>query len=283
MTCNSLAEEYDLANMTTRELQSLKKAIQDELDARQTNEADNIPSAVEISDIGSFTLQEVIDTCKAITDRQEQLNHFDSFEVPVGTWTVGKNLYSGTYSVAASNPKDSGYIYLTLSEYNNRVFNLSAEDTGCPFRHFVLSDGDTIEIPYNTLVFTPGSFGVSFEGANGNGTRVDVSQYNESELKQIYHLFIDALANQKDLPKIVVPAGIWVVGRDIPVGTYDITAHITAEHGNFSFESDAISLYGYGSDIEKAQQITLTEGSVVVTDGCVAELTISADEVFFGK
>lgn len=287
---NSLSEGFNLSEMSTRELQTLKKAIQDELDARQTNASDSTLSSMEISDIGSFTLQEVIDTCKAISDRQTGLNSFDSFEVPIGTWTVGKNLYSGTYAISMPAPSfigdfassDYASINMNLSEYGKKNVGLSGNYHEYLLNHVLLSDGDTLEIDETSLSFSPGTYGISFEGANGNGTPVDISQYSDMELTQIYQLFISALANQQDIPKMTIPSGIWIVGRDIPVGTYAISVYCPSGSGNFSFSSDQLDVSGNHDEIIKLQS-EFREGSIVIADGCFADLTVSSDEVFFGN
>ena len=84
-------------------------------------------------------------------------------------------------------------------------------------------------------------------------------------------------------------AGIWVVGQDIPEGIYDISAYITKNYGNFGFSiidqsgNSILSLHGYGNDLKSASHIKVYEGNIIIADGCVAEMTISSDNIFFGN
>ena len=90
-----------------------------------------------------------------------------------------------------------------------------------------------------------------------------------------------------------MPGGIWVVGEDIPAGTYDISAVLADSHGNFDFyvysstgwkssSGDILTLYGYGNEAKTAMHIELKDGYVLVVNDCTATLTPSSDDVFFG-
>ena len=288
---DALSEDGSFTNMPLRKLQAMNGLIQAEIDKRTTIPENDGPGAVQIDDLGSLSCKEIIDTCKAIADRYDHLNTFDSFNVPIGTWTVGENLFSGIYSVRqVSNDYNYPYIYPSLAEYGNTQLVLSAQDPSCPLEHIVLNDGDSFEVPFNEIKLAPGILTIQFENADAAGSVIDVSEYNEAELIQIYRTLIAALSNRKDLPKITIPGGIWTVGQDIPAGTYDISAYINSSSGNFDAEvlkagqyyQKTISLFGYGNERKDALQIVLNEGDVFVAGGCKADLTVSSNNVFFG-
>ena len=99
------------------------------------------------------------------------------------------------------------------------------------------------------------------------------------------------------IPSLTVGCGIWIVGLDIPSGTYDILAFVSENYGNYSFSifdedteffgpgslGNQISMFGFGNKSEtKASNITLTSGEIIITDGCMATFSVADENVYFG-
>lgn len=248
-----------------------------------------LPSSDEISSENAADLAAL---CKAVAAEYERRHSFDSFNVPVGTWTVGKNLNSGLYSVQLMNGKDYGYFTFVLSQYGNSKVLASTESKQGPFSHIWLNDGDTVEITADTVTFAPGIFGAVFEDADQGTASLDLSMYDDKALTELYHELILQLG-QEPVSSITVPGGVWKVGEDIPAGTYDVSAVLNDSHGNFSFSvysssswkstfGDVLSVHGYGNEEKTAMNIELKDGYVLIASDCTATLTESNENVFFG-
>lgn len=302
---NATAETLNYEDMSLEELQVILDSVQAEMARRQklVDETETAASQFEVLDENetaasqfegkNFTVNELINMCAAITREMSLRNNFEGFNVPVGEWTVGKHLNAGQYAILAKN--QDGYIFcdFVLSRFGGSEASISGEAEPGFIHHIDLNDGDTVRIKYSEVVFSPGTFYPTYEGADYSQSLVNFSEYTDNELKLTYQSIMHILSGQ-DIPSFILECGIWVVGEDFPAGTYDIEAFLNASHGNYSFllfsdSSDLnmfsadLSMFGYGDDRDtSAANIVLKEGDIIITDGCMAKLTASNSNVFFG-
>ena len=242
-------------------------------------------------DFSEYSTKDYVNLCAAINDELLSRNQFDSFDVPIGTWTVGKQLQSGLYELTIQSEHDFSFFDLSLSAITGVPLRVSVETLSGPFSHLVLEDGDVIDLKSSGLRFCAGIPFPSFEGSDPGKTPFKVSDYTDEELKDLYQIIVKKLESC-DLPDQVLPGGIWVVGKDIPAGTYDMKSSLKS-NGNYTimvnsstnFRSsfaDLLSIFGYGDDGKEALNVELQEGYIVVVEGCKAILSQSDDNVFFG-
>lgn len=265
--------------------------------ANNVNDDQNINNSI-ISDIipdvdiSQLTVADLTGFCSNIARELEKRNSIDSFDVPIGTWTVGENLNNGLYSVQLKYGQSSAYFNFTFSQFGNSNVRASSESPKGAFRHVRLNDGDIVEITSGPVTFSTGTFAPIFADANEEGVTVDLGTFTDEELIVLYHSLIQQLG-QHSISSMTVPGGIWVVGEDIPAGTYDIDASLGDSHGNFSVLvcssanvmssfGDVLSMFGYGNEIETAMNIEMKDGYVLILDDCSATLSASDENVFFG-
>ena len=107
----------------------------------------------------------------AIANELQSRYTIDEFDVPSGTWIVGKHIKSGTYSIRpASGAKKNSNIHYEIktAQIGNNSMMLSGEaESGFP-SHVVLRDGDTITINYSGVSFSTGILFPSFTGVNAS-------------------------------------------------------------------------------------------------------------------
>ena len=290
------ADTIDLKSMTIEELQALIDAAQEEINLREANAetASLEENRSEYAFIDSLSVQELVDAAAAVDEALREKLAIDSFDVPVGTWTVGKHLNSGLYSIIPQNERDNVHCTIALKEFNNDSIQIKGETESGYYHHLFVEDGDTIEVKYNGVTFLSGSPCPTFEGANTHNCKISLSEYSAGELQSLFSAIVKKLEGES-IPAFTIDAGIWVVGKDIPAGTYDIDAHVDGKNGNYGFSVYAeskrfghgkgvVSMYGYGQKHEtKAANIELKDGYYVFADGCMATFTVSDTNVFFGQ
>ena len=239
-----------------------------------------------------YDTQDLINLSKVVSSVMQERQQVEQFEVPVGTWTVGKHLNPGLYSISIP---EGGYTYffVTLNQFGGARVLVSVDSEAGPFSHIYLQEGDILEVMSGEVVLSTGICVPSYEETFAEAVEEDFSGYNDSELQELYSILTKKLEDQ-ELPKISLPGGIWVVGEDVPAGTYDIDVFLRDSHGNFGFTvyssinrmnnsvGDLLSLHGYGAEHEEAKNIVIPEGSIIVVSGCEAVLSPSDENVFFG-
>lgn len=293
---NGIADEKTLQLLYEKETERLENAKLDDVNRYKgkpiKGDSEEASEIVE-KPIDDCSIEELVNICCAINKALTDRNNLESFDVPVGTWTVGKNLNAGLYAVLPTKPKDYNHFTVSFSQTGKSIM-MQGETKSGYIRHVFLNDGDIIEIEYNNSTLSPGTPYPHFDGEDYSKAPIIVSDYNDDELKTIYSEIMELLANQ-DFPSLTIDGGIWIVGQDIPVGTYDIKAYVNEEHGNYGFNvfSSAseietlggdISMYGYGNgDETSASNCELKAGNIIITNGCMATLKVSDENVFFGN
>ncbi len=246
-----------------------------------------------ILDFEHYDKQDLINLSAAVAAVLQERQQIESFEVPVGAWTVGKHLSPGLY--AANMLKEPGFSYfdVTLNQFGCVTTRVTVETKAGPFSHMFLQEGDVLDVKSDGVLLSAGICCPTYEGADAAAVEEDFTVYDDGELKELYSLLTHKLADQ-ELPDIQLPGGIWVVGEDVPAGTYDISAAVQDNHGNFQFKvysahnrmvnsgGDMLSLFGYGADPEEAKNFEIPEGCTIIVDGCVATLSHADENVFFG-
>ena len=288
----AFGENSGYENLTLDELQAILDDVQAEIKRRSSSETESGAVAIQLGD-QHYTVEELIDMCSAINHELLTRAEFESFDVPVGTWTVGKHMKAGLYSIVPQNTNDSVYCDVSLSQLNGNKVSVSGEVESGFIHHLLLSDGDTIEIKYHGVTFSSGSPYPTYEASDYSKSVISFTNYSDKELKETYSA-ITKLLSGTSVPTIILECGIWIVGEDIPAGTYDIEAFVNEKRGNYSFliydDSKMLSLnrsdfamFGYGKSHEtNASNIVLVDGNIILTQGCMATLTVSDTSVFFG-
>ncbi|MBR6817195.1 MAG: hypothetical protein IKM86_01140 [Acidaminococcaceae bacterium] len=120
---------------------------------------------------------------------------------------------------------------------------------------------------------------------------IELSKYSDNEIIELFNQIQQEIVNRKISKSAELPPGSYVVGKDIPAGTYDIYAKCTGNgwvnitifdsQGNGKFFGTV-----YGEDYptgtikgEGTWHITLVEGDKLEVTG-QATLTISAGVLF---
>ena len=253
---------------------------------------DDAPTGI-LPDLDKCSAGELEGICSDIVELLE-VSEVEKFTVPAGTWIVGKNISSGVYSIKSTGKSSSVYCSIKSSRWGDSAILISSETASGSLRHISLIDGDEIEISYKEVVFSREASYPKFQTAEKTGKSYDLSDYPQKELQNVYQTAIQKLSGQT-FSDIVLSGEIWIVGKDIPSGRYDIKAYVKEGHGNYSFQVynneknssesglSQISMFGYGNDVStNASNIELKEGAVVVADGCMLKLSHADEDVFFG-
>ena len=292
---NGIADEKTIKLLYEKETERLENAKLDDVNRYKGKPIQEKPEELdEIVEkpLDDCSIEELVNICSAINKTLEDRNNLEAFDVPVGTWTVGQHLNAGLYAILPTKSKDSCFFDVTYSETGNTVMLQGEAESGY-IRHLLLSEGDKIEIKYNSSTFSPGTPYPHFDGEDYSKAPFIASDYSEEELKIVYSDIMELLANQ-DIPSITIEGGIWIVGQDIPIGTYDIKAYLNEEHGNYEFSvynsiseietlGGDIAMFGYGNgDETSASNCELKKGNVIFTNGCMANLKVSNKNTFFG-
>lgn len=284
------AEDYCFDTMTEAELRALIQHAEAELQRREEYAREDVANLNLAGQ--AYTVEELAHVCAAIKDEAERRGAFNEFEVPVGTWEVGKHLSAGTYAIRPQSGSGTVYLDVTSSRLKSKL-SVSGECESGWFRHIELIKGDSIEIKYNKVVFSPAELYPVFAGADHQQSPIDVSGYSDAALQQTYAEIVKQLADAQ-VPEITIPSGVWVVGEHIPAGTYDIVAFVNEDTGNYSFYlcngladvakyGGSMSLHGFGKKYDtSAASITLKEGNALLLDGCMVRLTKASQNLFFG-
>ena len=253
---------------------------------------DLVNSIIPGVDITQLSTAELTGICSNIAKELEKRNTIDSFDIPNGTWTVGENLNNGLYSIHLKNGQHYAYFNLTLSQVGNFTVRASSESEKGAFSHVWLNSGDVVEITSGPVTLSTGTFAPTFADADEDGISIDLNTLTDDELVELYRNMIQQLS-QHSISSMTIPGGVWIIGEDIPAGTYDIKASLGDSHGNFSvliysttsFISsfgDVLSLFGYGNEEETAMNIEMQDGYVLILVDCTATLSTSDENVFFG-
>lgn len=293
---NGIADEKTLQLLYEKETERLGNTKLDDVNKYKGKpikmDSEEVSEIVE-KPIDDCSIEELVNICCAINKALVDRNNLEPFDVPVGTWTVGKNLNAGLYAVLPIKPKDYNHFTVAFSQTGKSIM-MQGETKSGYIRHVFLNDGDMIEIEYNNSTLAPGTPYPHFEGEDYSKAPFIVSDYSDDELKTIYSDIMELLADQ-DFPSLTIDGGIWIVGQDIPVGTYDIKAYVTEKTGNYQFSvfdslsemeslGGEISMFGYGNESEtSASNCELEAGNIIFANGCMATLKVSDKDVFFGK
>lgn len=94
---------------------------------------------------------------------------------------------------------------------------------------------------------------------------VDLSAYTQEELLALRDSINQELLKRGIEKEVEVPPGIYVVGEDIPAGTYTITTHATSWFCslNVSNKSGKKVFYGSFNNGEKIGKLVLEDGFTV--------------------
>ena len=247
-----------------------------------------------ILDLDHYKTQDLINLSAAVAAILQERQQVDPFVVPVGSWTAGKHLNPGLYSVQLATEDGYNSIDITLSQFGNTTTRVLIDSPAAPFSHMVLQDGDVFNVLSDELALAEGICCPSYKEANIEAVKKDFTIYDDSELKELYNILMKKLANQ-ELPDIILPGGIWVAGEDFPTGTYDVSAFVNDPYGHPSFKiytesrrmvnsgGDLLTMSGFGSEPLEARNIDIQEGYIVIVEGTEAVLSHSDDNVFFGS
>ena len=238
------------------------------------------------------TDEDLMNLCAAISVELQSRNRIESFQVPVGSWTVGKHLKSGLYSIGVQDKNHLSYFDLTLSQFGGITVRASVDSPAGTIDHIWLQDGDTIEIKSDAVIISAGVPFPQYEQADPEAVSDDLTLFTDAELTSLYHMIIPMLQGKTLLP-LDLPGGIWIAGEDFPAGSYDAVAYLKDDRGNYGFSvyEDAanfgynwgiVQLYGYGSEEKTALNLDIPDGGIVFVNGCRAKLSTSNPDVFFG-
>lgn len=285
-------ENSGYENLTLEELQAILDDVQAEINRRSNSETVPEATTIQLGD-QQYSIEELVDMSSAINHELLTRANFSSFDVPVGTWTVGKHMKAGLYSIVPQNINAGVYCDASLSQFAGSKVSISGETESGFIHHLLLSDGDTIEVEYHGVTFSAGSPYPTYETSDYSKSTISFTDYSDKELIETYLTITKQLSNAS-VPAIILECGIWIVGEDLPAGTYDIEAFVNENSGNYSFliyedskkfsqnRSD-LSMFGFGKIYEtSASNITLVDGNIIFAKGCMAKLTVSNSEVFFG-
>ena len=216
------------------------------------------------------------------------------FSVPIGEWKVGKNLEPGTYMLMAvedGNFYKNSSIEIISHRWKGNYFSPYLEDGSIPFENLVLLDGDTIHIKYDEVLFKKCATVVRL--SEECGTMYDLSSMSESELLVLNEEIVKLLGNSDEVSRFSLNGGIYVVGKDIPEGMYDVEMCGSARGGNYTFEvyssakdmgvwNGVPAVYGFADESQTVRNITLHAGEVVYLDDAAAVFSKGTEDVFFG-
>ena len=97
----------------------------------------------------------------------------------------------------------------------------------------------------------------------------NLSGYTYDQLVALQHYITQEIMSRPEWKEVEVPSGIWIVGKDIPVGTYSI--HPTARGAFLRVYTDKnkmIANQGIRTESQAVGKIVLLEGyQVDVSDG----------------
>jgi len=300
---NGIADEKTLTLLYEKESERLESAVNEALeDTGESDKYKNLPTQeipkenTQITEkpIDECSIEELVNICSAINHELQIRNEIEPFDVPVGKWTVGKHLNPGLYSIQPHKSDDYMHFIVTYNNAGHNTLGMESEAESGLLHHVLLSKGDEIEIQYGSVTFSTGSPYPNFNGEDYERAPIIVSNYSDDELRTIYSSIMSLLSNQ-DIPEMTIEGGLWLVGQDIPEGTYDINAYLNDEYGNYQFSlfndessiadlSGEISMYGYGKKHDtSAANCQLKAGNLIFANGCLVSLKVSNDNVFFGK
>jgi len=307
---NGIADEKTLELLYELESERVEKAKTDGLETpdaaskkeKTVKKEDETVREIGGKTIDQYSVEELINICCAIKKEVSKWNDIEPFDVPVGKWTVGEHLNPGIYSITSIDPNDSSDweevdFQITFVNGSGQAHHMRSQSLSGSFHHIPLSIGDQIEIEDKSATFSEGIQFPEYEGEDDSKIAIDFTDYDYEELVLTYSAIIEELAN-KEIPEMTICAGVWIVGKDIPEGTYNISAYIE-DGANYDFYviSNISKLldYAYGDDVlyemegygkdagTNASNCELSNGNVIVTRGCMAKLTVFDNNVFFGK
>lgn len=291
---NELTEEE--AQLLQRELHANKNTLPDSQQDRKPS-----LSAYANPESPDYVLDEgaSIEDClhlNAQIARELELrtNASIEFSVPIGEWTVGKNLESGTYTlipVKDGNFYKSSSIEIISPRWEGNYFSLLLEDGSIPFENLILLDGDTIRIDFDEMRFKKGPAVVCLSEALG--TMYDLSSMPESELMALNEQIVKLLGHSDQISSFKLNGGMYVVGKDIPEGVYDVDICGSANGGNYTFElypslkdvglfNGDPSVYGFADESNTIRNLELHAGEVVFLEDAAGIFTLGKKDVFFG-
>lgn len=303
LKANGIADEKTLTLLYEKESSRLENAVNAALeDSEESDKYDNKPTQptpestpqIQEKPINECSIEELVNICSAINQELQIRNQIDPFVVPVGKWTVGKHLIPGLYSIQPQKSDDFMNFIVTFNNSGHNTLDMESEAESGLLRHVLLSDGDEIEIKYSSVTFSSGTPYPHFKGEDYLKAPIIVANYSDDELRTKYTSIMTLISNQ-DIPEITVEGGLWVVGQDIPEGTYDINAYLNDEHGNYQFSlftdessigdfSGELTMFGYGNKHDtSAANCQLKVGNLILASGCLVSLKVSDDDVFFGQ
>lgn len=304
---NGIADEKTLELLYELETERLEKAKTDGLESTDSEapkkvkpekKEENIISEINGTPLDQYSIEELINICCAIKEEVTEWNEIEPFNVPVGKWTVGEHLNPGVYSIISYNDLDQTIFDVKYQNGSGEDYYMRSQTPSGNFYHLPLNIGDQITIEDESATFATGIPYPEYVGEDATQISIDFSDYEYDELVSTYAYIMKLLANQ-NIPEMTITAGVWTVGKDIPAGTYDISAYVEEEDGNYDFRVFAditklklntyddeeryyMSGFGNGSSTN-ASNCELKEGNVILANGCRAKLKVFDNNVFFGK
>ena len=242
-------------------------------------------SSVVSDDFAGYTTEELVATCAAISQEMQTRNSIKAFDVPIGTWTVGKHLHPGIYSIASAS--NGSYFKFDVSgkKYGG---NEEASFWGTDIvSHIALDENDVISISEGSAAFSAGKVFPDYSEANTNYSILTVEEFSSENLCELYYRLVEELAEKKT-GKICLQSGAWVVGEDVPAGIYDITVKANSKNSQFllrifnSKEDQYYPLWVSGDTQDQVAMKELKKGNIIVLAGSM-ELVPSSSNIFFGE
>lgn len=198
-----------------------------------------IPCVAESIDLTNMDVESLIKLKDAINAELTSRPEASPFKMGPGEYTVGVDIKAGKYYVALEDRGDIGYIFIYDHKDGEKIDSVSfhLEDKAT---RITLEDGNYFSIEHTTLMFS-------------------LNEYENG----VYYRY--------DLPEgTIVPAGMYVIGVDIPAGTYQLFATTLEEKVVFIYPS-ATNKEDYESIYPKASSTDYVTAMLI--DGNVIEFT----------
>jgi len=110
-----------------------------------------ISVAAAETDLQSMSYDELIRLQQEIVNEIISRPEWKEVKVPSGSWTVGKDIPAGEYSLSAGN----GGGYIKIRRNGRSIVSQGIRDKDDTFGKIELIDGDVVEIERGSIIFAP--------------------------------------------------------------------------------------------------------------------------------